>query len=74
MLLISYNAQNRPAAESWLSSQRIINSAELRNPASGCEGTPQGYSAHISIFAGVMHKVTKYEMTCVQSIANGAGA
>ena len=39
MLLISYNAQNRPAAESWLSSQRIINSAELRNPASDCEGT-----------------------------------
>lgn len=44
----------------------------LRSPASDHERNLK--IVHFTfLFAGVMHKVTKYEMTCIQSIANGAG-
>ena len=45
----------------------------LRNPASDHERNLK--IVHLTfLLAGVMHKVTKYEMTCIQSTANGARA
>lgn len=44
----------------------------LRSPASDHERNLK--IVHFTfLFAGVMRKVAKYEMTCIQSIANGAG-
>ena len=45
----------------------------LGNPASDHERNLK--IVHFTFpLAGVMHKVTKYEMTCIQSTTNGAGA